>query len=42
MPCRLRGAGLVAKLTRSLTLKTRDKLVTLADARAVMIRYSSC
>jgi 4'-phosphopantetheinyl transferase EntD len=28
-----------AKLTRSLTLKDGTKLVTLADARAVMIRY---
>ncbi len=28
-----------AKLTRSLTLKSGDKLVTLADARALMIRY---
>jgi hypothetical protein len=28
-----------AKLTRSLTLKTGDKLVTLADARAALIRY---
>jgi hypothetical protein len=28
-----------AKLTRSLTLKTGDKLITLADARAALIRY---
>jgi hypothetical protein len=28
-----------AKLSRSFTLKNGDKIVTLADARAVMIRY---
>jgi hypothetical protein len=33
------GEGWSAKLTRSLTLKDGAKLVTLADARVVMIRY---
>jgi hypothetical protein len=35
----MKGPDWSAKLTRSLTLKDGAKLVTLADARAVLLKY---